>query len=51
MGVSSLVRVFIFLNRHMLLFNKFEVGVLNHLLIVHSQLHMVNWAYVEVFQY
>lgn len=32
-------------------FNKFEVGVLNHLLIIHSQLHMVNWVYVEVFQY
>lgn len=32
-------------------FNKFEVVVLNHLLIAYSQLHPIRWAYIKVFQY
>lgn len=32
-------------------FDKFEVGVLSHIVIAPSQLHPVIWAYIKVFQY
>lgn len=32
-------------------FYDFEVEVLNHLLITHSQLYRVSWAHIKVFQY
>lgn len=32
-------------------FNDFEAVVLNHLKIFTSQLHIMSWAYVKVFQY
>lgn len=32
-------------------FNNFEMEVLNHLMISHSQLNLVSWTYIKVFQY
>lgn len=32
-------------------FNEFEVDVINLLVISHSQLHLVRWAYLKFFQY
>lgn len=32
-------------------FNDFEVAVMNHLGIAPSQLHLMSWAYVKVFQH
>lgn len=32
-------------------FNKFEVSISNHLLITHSQLHLVSWDFILVFLY
>lgn len=34
-----------------ILFQKFRMDVLNHLVISHSQLHPVSWAYIKVFHY
>lgn len=35
--------------RFHLSFNDFEVGVLNHLLITSSHMHLVDWAFIKVF--